>query len=1595
MPSGISIGSAYFEFLATNTDLIAKSAQSEQVAKQAYDAIAQAAGVSAAAVERAAKQEAAAIQQFSDARAATALKTIRAYNDEADAAEKAAQKMAASQTAAVNGFRAAATSAVGFGAALVGVQLGAAGLHKTLEDLYDATKNLDQAQFALNVTYKDATPALVAFSQAQSQATEFSVAAYERSLAALEAFNKEGNLSVEQDKKLVEIAADLAAQYGTTLPEALKALEGGLKGRAGALSQYGDLINQKIIKAEGDLTASEKANFGQLSEGRIIQAAYVALLKETGDQADASAAHLKTLEGSSNNLHSAISNLAGAIGKELTPAIVDANNQAADFLKWLNEIPGTAQRAAEALSITAKFMEAAALAASFDFAGAAAKEIEAINQLATANQRIQEQIDKQPKATEAPGAVLGPTPDDIAEAERAYGEIVQRNLKQAHDARVADIEDQKKAAEREEQQQLQSLSDQKDAQLAAIHEQAQAAKDASEAKIAQLRDEEAAAKAAVEQEKQDTLDGLAVAKKAADDAAAEQIRQLEVKETAEKQATDATYKAEIAALDAVRQERQDAFTQEDRQLRDHTEAVNQAEDDRHQHVVRGLDDEAKADNDKKDKALRNLEDVARAAEEHHQDRLKAIQDEGDAAQKTHDATVSNIEAADRAANAAHDQRTRQLSDEQDAAQKAHDVLNQQYQDQGDAAKDAHDATIRRLDDEATAAEHVHSVTLDGIEAESKAAQTAHDQQTRALDDELHAAQDRHDTALAQIGVESDAAETAHKQALRQIDAEASAEDDRHRNALAAIDAEKQAREDAIDAQIAGLDALDKAAQNASTIQGLNDRLAGAQFGVLKAQSSGNQSEIDAADRQLLEAQQALADAQGKIARDSQRQQLQDQKQALADQVRAEQDAENERDRVIKDGIALSKQAADDELDRVKTVLAGRKAAADASLKLVQDQVSADKLAASDELTRIKTLLDARKAAADGRYQEIKDQTDAEKQAATDALKLIQDDLAAKKRSNDDQLASTKDRIDAEKRAADDQYTAVHARFDQQKRDADDRLTQAKDRIKQEQDSEDLAYRKNQDRLTSRRRDVDDQNKHELDGIATRKQTEQDAHDHAVNLDHDAAQQANDALADRKRKADEIDAALRTQANTERDEANERTRKIYRDQQTGLIPAIEAARHAADENFEAQRVAAERSASAQIAIINEAYNGPAGQITLAQKAQHETEISYQNQAIAVEKWEKEKRRSIQASYRAPDGHSGILDHLDALKDQTDKALKDDIQKWDDWRKGLVEGDGPIKKTWEQATAAFDAYMKHVREESGKSVPSGPGGGGGGAPGNPGTPSPGGGGSNDYGNRASGQYWEIPSSHQRIELGTNPGTVAPTQAIPNIPYGEVIDFIRKVAPQYGIPVDDAERVYEGEGQSAYVGDSGTSFGPYQLHIGGGLGDDFQRVYNEDIRDPSTWQDQILYTMAYVQAQGWNGQWHGAPPSIANKHYAGGGIIDRDSWLVDRQTGQPWGRIAEGGRPEMVIGQSATAAMSGGYIPDPQLMLSLGNGRRALGSGGAADLAVPEGGFAAGASGPIEHMPVNLILNNQIMQQAWITGYQLHARRGSLPGSFGALA
>jgi hypothetical protein len=147
-----------------------------------------------------------------------------------------------------------------------------------------------------------------------------------------------------------------------------------------------------------------------------------------------------------------------------------------------------------------------------------------------------------------------------------------------------------------------------------------------------------------------------------------------------------------------------------------------------------------------------------------------------------------------------------------------------------------------------------------------------------------------------------------------------------------------------------------------------------------------------------------------------------------------------------------------------------------------------------------------------------------------------------------------------------------------------------------------------------------------------------------------------------------------------------------------------------------------------------------------------------------------------------------------------------------------------------------------------------------------------------NMTPGQAWEYLNRPDRRSNSQSPAaaTRAPGAFTSQ---SDKEAFIRAEATKRGINPEVAMAVARSEGFNNPIGDNGTSFGAFQLHLtpggrGNAVGDRFTRDTGLDVRDPANEARAIQYALDDVRAHGWSA-YHGAANGAHIGAWAG---IDR---------------------------------------------------------------------------------------------------------------------
>lgn len=172
----------------------------------------------------------------------------------------------------------------------------------------------------------------------------------------------------------------------------------------------------------------------------------------------------------------------------------------------------------------------------------------------------------------------------------------------------------------------------------------------------------------------------------------------------------------------------------------------------------------------------------------------------------------------------------------------------------------------------------------------------------------------------------------------------------------------------------------------------------------------------------------------------------------------------------------------------------------------------------------------------------------------------------------------------------------------------------------------------------------------------------------------------------------------------------------------------------------------------------------------------------------------------------------------------------------------------------------------------------------------------------------------------------------QAKGSSPQSEIEQYIRQQAIARGMDPDIALKVASHEGLHAFDpskpdlgGDEGSSFGPFQLHYAGmsksmphaGLGDEFTKATGLNASDPSTWKQQVDFSLDHAAQHGW-GAWMGAKAAGVGEF---DGINGAKSAGVSAYSPSPNALALPPGAASAMGGNAATPSPGNKFPPAPQ--------------------------------------------------------------------------
>jgi len=209
-----------------------------------------------------------------------------------------------------------------------------AGIGYALQSITLAS-DLEQSAGAVTAQFKDQSDVIFAASKRASTSVGLSRSTYQQYATVVGAQLK--NLGLRQDQvsgktlDLIELGADLAAQFGGPTSQAVEALSSLLRGERDPIERYGVSLKQQDINAR--LAAMGMADLtGEAEKQATIQATLALLWEQTADAQGTFARESETYAGKQQRLMAQLADAQTEFGETLLPTAIDVLEFANDDL---------------------------------------------------------------------------------------------------------------------------------------------------------------------------------------------------------------------------------------------------------------------------------------------------------------------------------------------------------------------------------------------------------------------------------------------------------------------------------------------------------------------------------------------------------------------------------------------------------------------------------------------------------------------------------------------------------------------------------------------------------------------------------------------------------------------------------------------------------------------------------------------------------------------------------------------------------------------------------------------------------------------------------------------------------------------------------------------------------------------------------------------------------------------------------------------------------------------------------------------------------------------------------------------------------------
>lgn len=189
----------------------------------------------------------------------------------------------------------------------------------------EAASNLEQAGGAVDSTFGDMADSIKNFGESSAENLGISNAEFQQMSSLMGSLMKNAGVPMDQVAEstlvLSERAADLAATFGGTAPDAMAAMTSALKGEMDPLEAFGVSLKASDIEARAMAMGYVDAAGEVTAAGKAIAAQEI-ILEQSADKAGTFAAESGTLAGQTQIMQAQFTDLSATLGQQLLPLVV-------------------------------------------------------------------------------------------------------------------------------------------------------------------------------------------------------------------------------------------------------------------------------------------------------------------------------------------------------------------------------------------------------------------------------------------------------------------------------------------------------------------------------------------------------------------------------------------------------------------------------------------------------------------------------------------------------------------------------------------------------------------------------------------------------------------------------------------------------------------------------------------------------------------------------------------------------------------------------------------------------------------------------------------------------------------------------------------------------------------------------------------------------------------------------------------------------------------------------------------------------------------------------------------------------------------------